>query len=236
MTEPFELPDNQPSVPWTPQDVSWGMVTFVGWMAVVVLVGQLVTLAGINIDPSLVVIFGTLLLVVPAWYFTIYKYGVGWADLGLRGFKSSMVGLGCGLMLASLLFNVVYGAILGLFGLEIQPDMAVMFDGTSFPLALLFGGAFIAPVVEEIFFRGFIFAGLKNRWRWPVAAGVSAGLFAVAHIVPTSILPIFILGFVFAFLYQVSGSIWPAILMHMLTNTVALTAAYAVSQGLVPLP
>lgn len=236
MLDSFEIPDNLPPVPWTPLDVSWGMVTFVGWMATVVLVGQLVTLAGFNIDPSLVVIFGTLLLVVPAWYFTIHKYGVSWADLGLRSFKASMVGLGCGLMLISLLFNLVYGALLGIFGLQIQPDIAVMFDGTSFPLALLFGGAVVAPVVEEVFFRGFIFAGLKHRWRWPVAAGVSAGLFAAAHVIPTSILPIFILGFIFAFLYQVSGSIWPAIIMHMLTNAVALTSAYAVSQGLVPLP
>lgn len=236
MTESFEVPENLPPVPWTLHDVTWGMVAFVGWMVTVVLVGQIITLAGLSIDPSLVVIFGTALLIVPAWYFTIFKYGVSWADLGLRNFKASMIGLGCGLMLASLLFNVVYGAILAVFGLEIQPDMAVMFDGTSFPLALLFGGAIIAPVVEEIFFRGFIFAGLKRRWHWPMAAAVSAGLFAVAHVIPTSILPIFILGFIFAFLYQVSGSIWPAIIMHMLTNTVALTAAYAVSQRLVPLP
>jgi membrane protease YdiL (CAAX protease family) len=41
---------------------------------------------------------------------------------------------------------------------------------------------------------------------------------------------------IFAFLYQVSGSIWPAILMHMLTNSLALSAAYAISQGWVPTP
>ena len=63
---------------------------------------------------------------------------------------------------------------------------------------------------------------------------VSAGLFALVHFVPTSILPILLLGLIFAFLYQISGSIWPAILMHMLTNTVALLSAYAVSQGWMP--
>jgi membrane protease YdiL (CAAX protease family) len=65
---------------------------------------------------------------------------------------------------------------------------------------------------------------------------VSSALFAVAHVVPTSFLPIFILGWIFAFLYKASGSIWPAILMHMLTNTLALSAAYAISQGWVPAP
>ena len=78
--------------------------------------------------------------------------------------------------------------------------------------------------------------GLRGKWGWPKAALVSAGLFAVAHVIPTSILPIFILGLIFAFLYQASGSIWPAILMHMLTNTVALLVAYATSQGWLSLP
>jgi membrane protease YdiL (CAAX protease family) len=41
---------------------------------------------------------------------------------------------------------------------------------------------------------------------------------------------------IFAFLYQVSGSIWPAILMHMLTNAIALSAAYAISQGWISTP
>jgi membrane protease YdiL (CAAX protease family) len=223
-----------PPVPWSPVDVAWGATTFVGWMVTVLAAGELSVIAGLNVDPGLIVVFGTLLLLLPAWYFTIYKYGATWADLGLRGFNPSAVSMGCGLMLASLVFNMVYAAFLALFGLQIQPDIGLIFNQTDYPLLLLIGGAIIAPVVEEIFFRGFIFSGLKQRWRWPVAGAVSALLFAVAHIVPTSFLPIFILGFIFSFLYHVSGSIWPAILMHILTNTVALTAAFAISQGWTP--
>jgi membrane protease YdiL (CAAX protease family) len=227
--------DNRsPTVQWSPVDVTWGMTVFVGWMAVVLLAGELSGFAGLNIDPGMIVVFGTVLLLVPAWYFTIHKYGATWADLGLRGFQPSSIGMGCGLMLASLLFNMVYATFLGLFGLQIQPDISLIFNQTDYPLLLLFGGAVIAPVVEEIFFRGFIFAGLKQRWHWPIAGAVSALLFAIAHIVPTSFLPIFILGFIFSFLYHISGSIWPAILMHMLTNTLALSAAYAISQGWTP--
>ena len=58
----------------------------------------------------------------------------------------------------------------------------------------------------------------------------------MAHVILTSILPIFILGVIFALLYQISGSIWPAILMHMLTNTIALSIAYAVFQGWISVP
>lgn len=225
-----------PTVPWTSRDVAWalGMSVFLILGFIILTgIGQRV---GLSIDPSVVIIFGTSVLLIPAWYFSIYKYSVTWADLGLRGFRPAAVSVGCGLMLLSLLFNFVYASILALFDLQVQPDIEVMFENTTFPFILLFGGAVVAPFVEEIFFRGFVFAGLRNRWDWKKAAVVSAGLFALAHVLPTSVLPIFILGFIFAFLYQTSGSIWPSILMHMLTNSVALSAAYAISQGWVSLP
>jgi membrane protease YdiL (CAAX protease family) len=156
--------------------------------------------------------------------------------LGLRGFQPAAIGLGCSLMVLSWLFNLLYGAFLALYGWRIQPDVGNLFKETDFPLLLFLGGVVLAPFVEELFFRGFVFTGLRNHWSWQKAAAFSAGLFALAHILPTSILPIFILGFIFATLYQYSGSIWPAILMHMLTNTLALSAAYAISQGWLPLP
>ena len=225
-----------PSVPWSPTDVLWGFVMSVLWVLTLVILGEIIQEVGWSIDPSVVIVFGTAVLLIPTWYFTIYKYKVSWADLGLRGFRPTAVGLGCGLMVLSLLFNLVYAAVLAAFNLQIQPDIDVMFQDTRFPFVLLIGGAVVAPFVEELFFRGFVFPGLRKRWNWKIAAVISAGLFAMAHLLPTSILPIFILGFIFAFLYQISGSIWPSIIMHMLTNTVALTAAYAVSQGWGPLP
>ena len=224
------------TVPWTPRDVTWALIMSVLWILVFAIISGMSQRMGLSIDPSVVIIFGTSVLLIPAWYFSVHKYGVTWTDLGLRGFRPAAVGMGCGLMLLSLLFNFIYASILALFDLQVQPDIDVMFENTSFPFVLLFGGAIVAPFVEEVFFRGFVFAGLRNRWDWKKAGLISAGLFALAHVIPTSILPIFILGFIFAFLYQASGSIWPSILMHMLTNSVALSAAYAISQGFVSLP
>jgi hypothetical protein len=225
-----------PLVPWTPRDVSWGLGVSILGVFFLVIIGGLLQQAGLTLDPSLVIIFGTALLLIPVWYFTIYKYKATWSDLGLRGFPPRAIGMGCGLMLISFFFNLIYAAILGMFGQQIQPDIGPMFDETELPLLLLLGGAIVAPFVEEVFFRGFVFAGLRAHWGWPKAALTSAGLFALAHVVPTSILPIFILGMIFAFLYQMSASIWPAIFMHMLTNGVALSAAYAISQGWTPMP
>lgn len=222
--------------PWTAKDVLWTLIISIVWIGAIGIAGSAAQYFGFPVDPSIIVVVGTLLLLLPVWYFTFYKYGASWADLGLRGFRANAVGVGCGLMIASFLFNIVYAAFLGIFGLQIQPDIAPMFEETGFPLVLLFGGAIIAPIIEEIFFRGFVFAGLRKRWDWKKAALASAALFAVVHVIPTSIVPIFFLGVIFAFLYQLSGSVWPAILMHMLTNTFALSAAYAISQGWIPAP
>jgi len=225
-----------PTVPWTPRDVFWGLMASLLLVLVLLIIGVIVEQLNFSIDSSLVVVLGTSLLLLPLWYFTVFKYNVSWGALGLRRFQPQAVGLGCGLMLLSMLFNLIYAAILGMYGYQIQPDIAPLFNETQFPLLLLVGGAFIAPIIEELFFRGFVFAGLRKRWDWKKAAMGSAILFALAHVVPTSIPPIFILGVIFAFLYQISGSIWPAIIMHMLTNAIALSAAYAISQGWIPAP
>ncbi len=231
----FRIPA-PPTVPWTAGDVGWGLLMSLGLILLLALVSEFVRRLDNPIDPSLVVVFGTALLLIPVWYFTIHKYGASWGDLGLRRFRPTAVGMGCGLMLLFFLANMVYGAILALFDLQIQPDIERLFEGSSLPGLLFFGGVIVAPLVEEIVFRGFVFPGLSRRWDWRVGLVGSAFLFALAHIILTSILPIFILGVIFAFLYQLSGSIWPAILMHMLTNSLALSLAYAISQGWVPPP
>jgi len=206
---------------------------WIGFLLLADLIGENMTLP---IDMSLFIIFGEAMLLVPVWYLTVHKYGVSWADLGLRPFHLCTLGIGCGLMLVSLLFNLIYATILAKFNLQIQPDLDQLFEQTAYPFALLIGGAVVAPFVEEVFFRGFVFTGLIKKWNWTGAILISSALFAVAHVIPTSFLPIFILGWIFAFLYKTSGSIWPAILMHMLTNTLALSAAYAISQGWMPAP
>jgi membrane protease YdiL (CAAX protease family) len=220
-----------PAVPWTPRDVAWGLAALILGGSMLLLLAATLQRLGLEIDPSLVIVFGTMLLLIPVWYFTIFKYHMSWESLGLRPFHLKMVGLGCGLMFISMLFNLIYAAILSIFGKQIQPDISPIFAETRFPWLILFGGAVVAPIVEEIFFRGFVFAGLRTGWDWKKAALASAGLFALAHVALTSLLPIFILGLIFAFLYHISGSIWPAIFMHMLTNSLALSAAYAISQG-----
>jgi membrane protease YdiL (CAAX protease family) len=65
-----------------------------------------------------------------------------------------------------------------------------------------------------------------GRYGWKKAAVISSALFAVIHFQPIAFVLIFVLGLIFAYLYHRSNSIWPAILMHVATNGLALGAAY----------
>lgn len=223
--------DTQPvSIPWSARDVGLGVGAFGVWLAAAFGFVFLAQSLSWQIDVGVFVTLWELALVVPAWWFTVRKYEVKWSALGLRGFGGKTLGIGCGLMLLSFAFNLVYSLILSLFDLQAQVDFVALFDEVSSPWPLLVGGVLVAPVVEEIFFRGFVFAGLRKRYGWQRAALVSAGLFAVLHLQPLALVPIMILGLIFAYLYHRSESIWPAVAMHVLTNGIGLGAAYLASQ------
>jgi membrane protease YdiL (CAAX protease family) len=91
----------------------------------------------------------------------------------------------------------------------------------------------MAPLMEEVFFRGFIFGGLRDRWGWVFAAVVSGLLFGVAHIGnPGSLLvvaPIAGVGALFAWGYNWSGSLVGPIIAHLLFNTMSILAGLAAS-------
>jgi membrane protease YdiL (CAAX protease family) len=219
------------SVPWTPRDVWLGLVAFGLGMAAFILFQFLTYKFSLELNPGLTVTLAELVLLGPAWWLTVRKYDLGWEALGLRRFEGSALGLGCGLMLFSFTFNVVYALFLDLFGLRVQQDMVPVFTDLSYPWLLLLGGVVIGPVVEEIFFRGFVFAGLRQRYGWQRAALVSSAIFALFHMTPTAVIPIFLLGYIFCYLYQQSDSIWPPTLMHVLTNAWSLGVAFVLANA-----
>ena len=217
---------NPHPVPWTTRDVWLGLVALGLWLVISIAFSFLVYSLSLDLNLGLMVSLAELLLLVPVWWLTVRKYRVGWETLGLRGFEGSMIGVGCGLMLLSFTFNFVYGLFLSLFDLRIQVDLVPIFAELSSPWWLLVGGVVVAPLAEEVFFRGFVFAGLCGRYKWQKAALVSSALFALIHLQLTAVIPIFILGYIFAYLYYQSNSIWPAILMHAATNALGLGMAY----------
>jgi membrane protease YdiL (CAAX protease family) len=217
-------------VPWSTHDVWLGVIALVLWLAGVFAASYLIGAYELSVDPGLFTGIAESLLLAPVWWLAVRKHGAGWDSLGLRRFQAGNLGVGCGLMILSIIFNLVYSSILAVFDLQMQSDLVPIFAELSSPWWLLLAGIVVAPVVEEIFFRGFLYAGLAQRYPWRKAALISSAFFALVHLQPTAIVPIFILGYIFAYLYRRSGSIWPAVVMHVSTNALALGAAYLLSR------
>lgn len=78
---------------------------------------------------------------------------------------------------------------------------------------------FIGPVVEEIFFRGFLYPALRRYWSIPSAMMVTAALFALVHENLFAFFPIFFLGLVLAYLYHKRSNLVSCISLHVLHNT-----------------
>ncbi|HBV94554.1 MAG TPA: hypothetical protein DEG26_07640 [Chloroflexi bacterium] len=95
--------------------------------------------------------------------------------------------------------------------------------GGSVALTLL-ATAVIAPIAEEIIFRGFTFRWLQGRMPLWGAVMVSAALFSAAHVgwaEPTLFLPVFLDGLLLAYVYAKSGSVWPGVIIHASINVLA---------------
>ncbi len=92
--------------------------------------------------------------------------------------------------------------------------------GGDIPLLLLglFTVAVVAPIAEELFFRGLLQRSFEEE-RTPVfAITLSALIFSFLHLQPTTFFGIAILGLLFGYLAWASGSILPGMLLHALWN------------------
>jgi membrane protease YdiL (CAAX protease family) len=119
-------------------------------------------------------------------------------------------------------------------------------DTQSFPLEKLFDsrtasyaiGTFailVAPLVEELVFRGLLFAIFERTVGWRFAVVTTAALFAGLHIPEywhawNHLVMILVVGVVFSLARGVTGSLTPSILLHVGYNFLIMTALFFSTQ------
>lgn len=139
------------------------------------------------------------------------------------------------LMAAIFAVNIFYQYLITVLHLNIQTNDQVLLAQSKYaPLstyATLLVATFIAPICEEIFFRGFVLMGFARAMPLPWAVVLSSLLFAVAHGDPGSFAVLFIIGLALAFLRLHTHSLWPSILLHTINNGLGAVLLVLTMQG-----
>lgn len=103
-------------------------------------------------------------------------------------------------------------------GLE---GISSLINSSSFVITF-FSTVILAPVVEEILFRGIIFNRIDSKYPTWIAIILSALIFGWIHGNIMQGLNAFILGIVIAYIYSKYRTLWPCMIGHMLNNLLAI--------------
>ena len=195
--------------------------------------------ASLKLTPWLAV-FAVLLLQVPMltvfyaarrFYPGLYASRLNNADLSIFvSFKKALplfLMLLPGVWIAALVWTKVLSGFEG-FGLIEdleQQDLVTLFQGGGDPVAiglLVIAAVVLAPIVEELIFRGCLYRFLKSQTTLLPAQIASGILFSIIHWNLLSFLPLVLVGIFLARVYEKTGSILVAIWFHAFFNAFSL--------------
>ena len=220
-------------VPWSLRDVIIASALFLPiGIAGSVGLGLVLTRSGFVADKTLAAVLGSVVLpfalVTAAWIFGTLRHQVSLDALGFR--RASLVSM-TWLPLVTLSIGLTTTAVYALIAQGLGIDILVPDQGLE-ELAALDGIArlptfaiigLLAPFAEEVFFRGFVLAALVSIVGGLRGAVISSAVFSIAHLNIGTLLPIFVMGMLLAWLYLRTGSVWPPFMAHAAQNLLALT-------------
>jgi uncharacterized protein len=229
------------AVGWTGWDTLLSLVVgavsgSVGSVLLVMLIGIL----HVDVPSSAVLAFvGTTVYVAMAMsvrFFCLRRHALPWTALGLRrvpaGTLVAMAPLAVGLFVAN---GVITLLLISLFGHFHNPQGELLApDGLlSAPdfLILLLLVAVVAPVGEELVFRGLLYRYFRAKAGVPIAVISSAALFATAHGIPQLMPSLAVMGVALALVAERYDSIFPPVALHALYNALTLTVLWAALGG-----
>ncbi len=189
-----------------------------------------------------VLLFQTAVILAMLRALVIRKYGLNWADLGLRPaerhwYRRAVI-VAVLLLPAVALVNGVLIPKLAEEPFRNPQLYAIAPAGFSWSamLTMLVMAGVVAPFAEELVFRGLLFPWLRARLGVPAAVLLSALVFATLHGAAILIPALTVVGAAFAVIYQRCGSLWPAIVAHSVFNGIMIALLYAALAAGVKLP
>ncbi len=189
-----------------------------------------------------VLLFQTAVILAMLRAVVIRKYGLSWADLGLRPAERHWYRRA---VIVAILLLPTVALINGVLIPRVSEEpfrnpqlYAIAPAGFSWSamLTMLVMAGVVAPFAEELAFRGLLFPWLRARLGVPAGAVLSALCFAALHGATILIPALTVVGVAFAVIYQRCGSLWPAIVAHGVFNGIMIVLLYAALAAGVKLP
>jgi membrane protease YdiL (CAAX protease family) len=241
-----DSPNNAPTAPekipfaWRGKDVAFILLAMAGifFIGIVALNGLLIALTGSSVNPEEPNIFynaglGALegvAIIGSVCIFGLLRRRLPWSAVGLRAPDTIWWAL-------ATVAGLVAIPLSGLVAILVQLLRGQGFENPQLPflapdgftwfgfLSMLLLGGVIAPFAEELFFRGVLYPWLRG---WGVNFGiiVSSVIFGAVHGELSVGASAAVLGLIMAWLVERSQSLWPAVVVHILNNSVKIILLY----------
>jgi membrane protease YdiL (CAAX protease family) len=217
--------------------LTWGAAFVVSNIVGGIVLGATGHLGADEPDPPL---WLTAVLQVPFWivlvggtlYFSRRK---GTGDLGFdMRFRAErgdpLIGLPAGILTQLVLVPLLYVPIFWIFGHKDLSDEARDLTDRASGIGIVVLVVLVvvgAPIVEELFFRGFLMGALERTTGRAWALWISALFFGAVHFEPLQTAALVLFGLVAGWLVQRYGRLGPAIFAHMGFNAVTIAILLA---------
>jgi membrane protease YdiL (CAAX protease family) len=207
-----------PTQPQIFDEVNWGgtpmLVIVIAYFVISVMVTLLSSTAGAYA--------GSLAFITLPLYLVVRTYRRSTGTMGFRTPRVKWFLILLPVIPVLLLLNeLVYEMterILGQFPLdEILKEII-----TENPLLMGINTGVVAPIGEEVFFRGFVYTGLRRKYGVRNGILLSSLFFGLTHGIPWQIPYAFAAGVILAAVYEKTGSLYSPILIHIINNSLAV--------------
>ena len=181
-----------------------------------------------------------IVLIGSVYFLGLRRRGYSWSKIGLRTPAPGWIMMG-------ILLGAIVIPVSGLITLVIQLLLGKPLTNPQLPflapegfswfgaIGMLVLGGIIAPFGEELYFRGVIYAWLRQKWGVWVAMFTSSLVFGLLHGEASIAAAAFVLGIILAWSYERSNSLLSPILIHIINNSFKIILLYGLlAAGLSP--
>lgn len=223
---------NAKHVPWKISDVIFSYIFIFAFS--IFSVGAII-LSGVNTDsvffPALIQIAMSAVTVGIVYFTVSKKYKVPFAEaFGIN--KSAFpqhISVGIVVAILLMLSTTVVSFIFTTFFGAVRKDPYSEVSGDKLKVLSMMA-VFTAPIVEEIFFRGFMQSALVKNFGVFFGVAITAVIFAISHAqyldYGAILTAVTVIGFILGFAKQYTGSIVPGIIAHLINNFMAAVALF----------